>query len=158
MTPWIRRTGWPEYFKGCDREELLESIAEPEEVEVDGEEEETQEIMVKKMEFYRRYGEFPSAGKLTPEDVHISYLIGFLDSLSAGTTFILDHDHGTWSKETSLAGLRGCIDSGVRTWWSYAIHDLGTNLTVHDQFNDLEDIFKMDKGGWQESNVEIGLA
>ncbi|TKA66363.1 hypothetical protein B0A55_10258 [Friedmanniomyces simplex] len=28
-TPWIRRTGWDWYLNGCDRGDLLESIAEP---------------------------------------------------------------------------------------------------------------------------------
>ncbi|KAK6365036.1 hypothetical protein LTR81_028063, partial [Elasticomyces elasticus] len=30
-TPWIRRTGWDRYLAGCDRSDLLEVIAEPEE-------------------------------------------------------------------------------------------------------------------------------
>ncbi|KAK3616136.1 hypothetical protein LTR56_026161 [Elasticomyces elasticus] len=30
-TPWIRRTGWDRYSSGCDRSNLLEAIAEPEE-------------------------------------------------------------------------------------------------------------------------------
>ncbi|KAK1807894.1 hypothetical protein LTR12_017752 [Friedmanniomyces endolithicus] len=30
-TPWIRRTGWDRYLSGCDRSDLLEVVAEPEE-------------------------------------------------------------------------------------------------------------------------------
>ncbi|KAK1051294.1 hypothetical protein LTR74_016867 [Friedmanniomyces endolithicus] len=30
-TPWIRRTGWDRFLSGCDRSDLLEVIAEPEE-------------------------------------------------------------------------------------------------------------------------------
>ncbi|KAK0835177.1 hypothetical protein LTS02_018173, partial [Friedmanniomyces endolithicus] len=30
-TPWIRRTGWDRYLSGCDRSDLLEVIAQPEE-------------------------------------------------------------------------------------------------------------------------------
>lgn len=29
-TPWIRRTGWDRYLKGCSRNDLLASVAEPE--------------------------------------------------------------------------------------------------------------------------------
>lgn len=29
MTPWLKRTAWLKYLDGCDREELLESIRQP---------------------------------------------------------------------------------------------------------------------------------
>lgn len=67
VTPWIRRTGWAEYLEGCDREELLESIAEPEEVEDDDNEEVTEEINVKKIErmIWKATGEMAAASQAT---------------------------------------------------------------------------------------------
>ncbi|KAK0648177.1 amidohydrolase [Cercophora newfieldiana] len=76
------------------------------------------------VEYIYRYGEFASAGLLTPDDVYLGELTGIYESLNSGVTTILDHAHHTWSEETSLAGVRAAIDSGGRIIWCYAFHPL----------------------------------
>ncbi|EAW25697.1 putative chlorohydrolase family protein [Aspergillus fischeri NRRL 181] len=108
-------------------------------------------------EYFVRYGEFSPAKKIfTPEDVYIGQLTGLYESLNSGVTSILDHAHHTWSSETALAGLQASVDSGARTWWCYAFHNLSdatwvSNYTREDQMADFLHIAK--DGPWRKSDT-----
>lgn len=45
-------------------------------------------------EYFHRFGEFPSEGKLDSEDVYIGQLAGLLEAINAGVTTTLDRAHG----------------------------------------------------------------
>ncbi|GIJ92652.1 hypothetical protein Asppvi_001930 [Aspergillus pseudoviridinutans] len=114
-------------------------------------------------EYFVRYGEFSPAKKIfTPEDVYIGQLTGLCESINSGVTSILDHAHHTWSSETALAGLQASVDSGARTWWCYAFHNLSdatwvSNYTREDQIADFLHI--AEDGPWRKSDtVSLGIA
>ncbi|KAH2770836.1 hypothetical protein KXW10_005937 [Aspergillus fumigatus] len=114
-------------------------------------------------EYFARYSEFSPAKKIfTPEDVYTGQLTGLYESLNSGVTSILDHAHHTWSSETALAGLRASVDSGARTWWCYAFHNLSdatwaSNYTREDQIADFLRI--AEHGPWRKSDtVSLGIA
>lgn len=111
------------------------------------------------VEYFVRYSEYGPASKLfTTEDVYTSQLTSLYESLNAGVTSMLDHASHAWSKETSKAGLQASVDSGARVWWSYAIHDLRSNFSIDDQFEDLEKLAKDEEGLLKGSPTTVGLA
>jgi len=110
-------------------------------------------------EYLLRYGEFSTARKhFTPEDIYLGTLVGIYESLNAGVTSILDHAHHTWSSEQSVAGLQGAVDSRARVWWAYGIHDLDSDFTLKDQFEDLRQLAKDEKNVWKGSKTSVGIA
>lgn len=109
-------------------------------------------------EYFARYGQYASAGRLSPEDVYIGQLTGLYEALNAGVTTILDFSHHTWSPEHSAAGLNASVDSGARVFWTYAIQNLPDTFPVGDQYDDLRRLVEEDVGSWIQSPTEIGLA
>ncbi|KAJ3464891.1 hypothetical protein MRS44_009677 [Fusarium solani] len=110
-------------------------------------------------EYLVRYGEFSSARQhFKPEDIYLGTLIGVYEALNAGVTSILDHAHHTWSKEQSVAGLRGAVDSRARVWWAYGIHDLEDEFTLDDQFEDLGRLARDEETIWSGSRASVGIA
>jgi cytosine/adenosine deaminase-related metal-dependent hydrolase len=106
-------------------------------------------------EYFSRFGEFFSVGKLDAEDVYIGQLAGVLEALNAGVTTILDHASGTWDNDTADAGLRGSIDSGARVFHSHVIHTLSNGYPIPDQIAKLKGFAALDLSN---SSVEVGLA
>ncbi len=107
------------------------------------------------VEYFARYGEFASAGLLTPEDVYIGQLAGLYEALNAGVTTILDHAHHTWSNDTAVAGLNASIDSSARVFWAYAFHNV-TNFTVPEEIPNFRDIAT--KASFKGTRTSLGIA
>ncbi|KAL7754765.1 hypothetical protein ACKLNR_015435 [Fusarium oxysporum f. sp. zingiberi] len=106
-------------------------------------------------EYFGRFSEFASAGRLNPDQVYISQLAGLYEALNAGVTTTLDHAHHTFSDDTSYAGLNASIESGARVIWAYAFHNV-TNYTVSEQLVNFRDIAKAAK--FNGTNVDLGIA
>ncbi|KAH8680001.1 hypothetical protein BGZ60DRAFT_369717 [Tricladium varicosporioides] len=106
-------------------------------------------------EYFHRFGEFPSEGKLDSEDVYIGQLAGLLEAINAGVTTTLDHAHGIWGDDTADAGLNASIDSGARVFYGHTIHQLDNGYTIENQIAKLKSYATMDLSN---TSVEIGLA
>ncbi|KAJ4129461.1 hypothetical protein NW765_016334 [Fusarium oxysporum] len=106
-------------------------------------------------EYFGRFSEFASAGRLNADQVYISQLAGLYEALNAGVTTTLDHAHHTFSDDTSYAGLNASIESGARVIWAYAFHNV-TNYTVSEQLVNFRDIAKAAK--FNGTNVDLGIA
>ncbi|KAJ4209679.1 hypothetical protein NW759_013326 [Fusarium solani] len=106
-------------------------------------------------EYFARFGEHASAGRIDAEQVYIGQLAGLYEALNAGTTTSLDHAHHTWSDETSWAGLNASIDSGARVFWSYTFHEVA-NYTIAQQIVNFREIVNAATG--RDTAVELGVA
>ncbi|KAI9146714.1 5'-deoxyadenosine deaminase [Paramyrothecium foliicola] len=106
-------------------------------------------------QYFARFGERASAGRISAEQVYIGQLAGLYESLNAGTTTVLDHAHHTWSDETSWAGLNASIDSGARVFWSYAISEVG-NYSIPAQLSNFREI--ANAAPQMDTAVELGIA
>ncbi|KAH8663174.1 amidohydrolase [Ilyonectria robusta] len=107
------------------------------------------------IEYFGRFGEGASAGRVDAEQVYIGQLADLYEALNAGTTTSLDHAHHTWSDETSWAGLNASIDSGARVFWSYTFHDVA-NYTIEQQLVNYRDI--VNAAPQTDTAVELGIA
>ncbi|RSL58834.1 hypothetical protein CEP54_007556 [Fusarium duplospermum] len=107
------------------------------------------------VEYFGRSSEYAAAGRLDPEQVYISQLVGLYEALNAGTTTSPDHAHHTWSDDTAWAGLNASIDSGARVFWSYAFHEVA-NYTISQQLVNFRNIFG--SAPVKDTPVSIGVA
>ncbi|THV04584.1 Metallo-dependent hydrolase [Dendrothele bispora CBS 962.96] len=104
------------------------------------------------------YGSTSQAQHLfTPSDVYFGQFAGMLESLNAGVTSIVDHAHGTFSREISGAYLNGTVDSGARVFWCYEIQDLQNGFSVNDQIEDFKEL-KNQLASRGETVTTLGLA
>lgn len=109
-------------------------------------------------EYFQRYGEYgPTIQNFSPEDKYLSQLTGSLESLNAGTTTVLDHAHGDSSNETADAIFNATLDSQLRTYHAFAIHQIPNNYTTGDQINKLIALAN-DPRLANNSLVKVGLA
>jgi cytosine/adenosine deaminase-related metal-dependent hydrolase len=109
-------------------------------------------------EYFQRYGEFgPTIQYFSPEDKYLSQLTGSLESLNAGTTTVLDHAHGDSSNDTADAIFNATLDSQLRTYHAFAIHQIPNNYTTEDQINKLIALAN-DPRLANNSLVKVGLA
>ncbi|KAL3420589.1 amidohydrolase [Phlyctema vagabunda] len=109
-------------------------------------------------EYLVRYGEFSQAQTIfTPDDVYYGQLVSAYESLNSGVTSILEHAHGTWSNETSASYLDASIDSGIRMWWAYAVHELSNGFSIQEQLVNFKDLRTSEKLA-NQSVVQIGMA
>ncbi|KAJ3537584.1 hypothetical protein NM208_g6246 [Fusarium decemcellulare] len=75
-------------------------------------------------EFFVRYGWAGTCyDDFTPEDVYLGHLISQYEMLDAGTTSVLEHALASFNQETADAYLRGSLETGLRTWFAFAIQD-----------------------------------
>lgn len=56
---------------------------------------------------------------MTPEDFHLSGLIGGLQAIDSGVTNVLDYAHAHHTQEKAVAGAQGFLDSGVAGIYCY---------------------------------------
>jgi cytosine/adenosine deaminase-related metal-dependent hydrolase len=73
---------------------------------------------------------------LSANDVYVSTLAGYIDGLNSGVTTIVDHCHCNWRKEVIGPALRGAIDGGARSFWSFDNAD----LTMSSEFTEKDRI------------------
>ncbi|KZV97343.1 Metallo-dependent hydrolase [Exidia glandulosa HHB12029] len=105
-------------------------------------------------EYALRYGSGgPASRVFTPEDVEIGQLAGLYESLNSGVTTVLDHAHHTWSNDTTAAGLRGSIASGLRVFWCPSVMSTSTGF---DQMAVIRELFA--GRSWENSTTRIGLS
>jgi cytosine/adenosine deaminase-related metal-dependent hydrolase len=109
-------------------------------------------------EYFQRYSEYsPTIQYMTPEDKYLSQLTGCLESLNAGTTTVLDHAHGNSNNATADAIFNATLDSQLRTYHAFAIHQLPNDYSMEDQINKLVSLAH-DPRLATNSLVNIGLA
>ena len=109
-------------------------------------------------EYFLRYGEFsPTIQYFSPEDKYLSQLTGSLELLNAGTTTVLDHAHGDSSNETAAAIFDATLESQLRTFHAFAIHQLPNSYSVEDQMYKLSELAN-DSRLKNNSLVTVGLA
>lgn len=89
-------------------------------------------------EYFQRYGEFgPTIQYFSAEDKYLGQLTGSLESINAGTTTVLDHAHGDSSNETADAIFNATLDSQLRTYHAFTVHQLPNNYSTDDQISKL---------------------
>lgn len=109
-------------------------------------------------EYFQRYGEFsPTVDNWTPEDKYLSQLTGALELLNAGTTTVLDHAHGDSSNEAADAIFNATLDSGLRTYHAFTIHQLPNNYTTQEQIKKLVELAR-DPRLTNSALVSLGLS
>lgn len=109
-------------------------------------------------EYFSRYGEFsPTIQYFSPEDKYLGQLAGSLELLNAGTTTVLDHAHGDSSNETADAIFDATLESQLRTFHAFAIHQLPNSYSVEDQMYKLSELAN-DARLENNSLVTVGLA
>jgi len=108
-------------------------------------------------QYFQRYGEYgPAAQHFNPDEIRVGQLAGCLELLYAGTTTVVDHAHGDFSNETMDAALDATLESGIRSFFAPAIHELGNGYSIEDQrykLLSLVDDPRLDNG-----TVTLGLA
>nr|VWO97269.1 1-acyl-sn-glycerol-3-phosphate acyltransferase (EC [Ganoderma boninense] len=88
-------------------------------------------------------------GTLTPQEVAIGTLAGFLEALHNGVTTILDHFHAAHSPEHAEAALKAAIESGARIIWAPARQSPPTRLLPFPEWaNDAESV------QWQRAKIK----
>ncbi|EXJ60083.1 hypothetical protein A1O7_04233 [Cladophialophora yegresii CBS 114405] len=77
----------------------------------------------------------PAAQVFEPSDIYLGQVAGSLELPHAGTTTVLGHAHGDFSDEALDAALNATMDSGIRTFFASAIHDLSfvNGYSIEDQ-------------------------
>ncbi|KAK3210284.1 hypothetical protein GRF29_44g2237488 [Pseudopithomyces chartarum] len=111
-------------------------------------------------QYFQRYGEFgPSIQHMTAEDKYLAQIAGALELVNTGTTTILDHASGDSSEETEDSILQATLESGVRIFHAFSVHDLGTatNWTVDLQIQKLRSL-ATDPRLTNNSLVNLGLS
>ncbi|THU81395.1 hypothetical protein K435DRAFT_873374 [Dendrothele bispora CBS 962.96] len=79
-----------------------------------------------------------------------------LESLNTGVMSIVDHAHGTFSRETTGACFNGTVDSGAGVFWCYSIHDIGSGSTVKEEIDDFKQLKdQLVSGGETITTLEI---
>ncbi|KAI0355291.1 Metallo-dependent hydrolase, partial [Trametes cingulata] len=73
-------------------------------------------------------------GSLTPEEVGIGALAGYLDALHNGVTTVLDHFHAAHTPAHAEAALRAAVESGARAIWAPARQSAPTQLLPSMEF------------------------
>lgn len=110
------------------------------------------------VEYIQRYSEFsPAIKHMSPEDKYLGQLMGCLESLDAGTTTVLDHAHGNADNATADAVFNATIDSKLRSYHAFALHQLPNGYTLEDQLYKLAELAR-DPRVANRSLVKIGLA
>lgn len=85
-------------------------------------------------QYFQRYGEFgPAAQHFSPDDIRVGQLAGCLELLYVSTKTVVDHAHGNFSNETMDATLNATLESGIRSFFATAIHELGNGYSIEDQ-------------------------
>ncbi|KAJ4316049.1 hypothetical protein N0V84_008047 [Fusarium piperis] len=111
-------------------------------------------------EFFVRYGWAGSCyDDFTPEDVYLGHLVSQYEMLDAGTTSVLEHAMASFDQETSDAYLRGSLETGLRTWFAFAIQDFSRSRKdfpgTLEQINIFHKLRKEPK--LADSNVYLGI-
>ncbi|CAG9984322.1 unnamed protein product [Clonostachys byssicola] len=111
-------------------------------------------------EFFVRYGwAGTSYDNFDPEDVYLGHLISQYEMLDAGTTSVLEHALASFNQETADAYLAGSLETGLRTWFAFAIQDYSRSRKdfpgTLEQINMFHQLCKEPK--LANSNVYLGI-
>ncbi|KAK5044487.1 hypothetical protein LTR84_010768 [Exophiala bonariae] len=103
----------------------------------------------------------------SPEDIFWGQLSGGLECIDAGTTFIVDHMHASYSPDHATRALEASETSGLRSIYAYAIPfrlrrwtktvaEVEEDLLPEWALNQIEDLAKA--GPRADGRIHIGLA
>lgn len=110
-------------------------------------------------DYFQKFGEYgQSASVFTPEDLYLGQLAGSLERVHVGTTTVLDHAHASWSEEGTDSCINGSADSGVRTVYAHAIHEVGGAWSWDEQISKLQSLTKDDRFHADNGLLTLGLA
>jgi cytosine/adenosine deaminase-related metal-dependent hydrolase len=109
-------------------------------------------------DYFQKFGEYgQSATVFTPEDLYLGQLAGSLERVHVGTTTVLDHAHASWSEEGTDSCVNASVDSGVRTVYAHAIHEVANAWSWDEQITKLQSMTK-DQRFNADGLVTLGLA
>ena len=101
------------------------------------------------------------------EDVYLGNLVGALESINAGITYLVDHSHCLNSPDHSDAAVKGLQDSGIRATFCYGFYNNPNHpdIKVHPatleenwRYKDARRIKKEFFDGQKDSVIRFGLA
>lgn len=108
-------------------------------------------------QYFQRYGDFgPAAQHFSPDDIRVGQLAGCLELLYVGTITVVDHAYADFSNETMDAALDATLESGIRSFFAPAIHELGNGYSIEDQRYKLLSL--VDDPRLDNATVTLGLA
>lgn len=110
-------------------------------------------------DYFQKFGEYGQASTVfTPEDLYLGQLAGSLERVHVGTTTVLDHAHASWTEEGTDSCVNGSIDSGVRTVYAHAIHQVPGAWSWDEQIRKLQSMTKDRRFQSQDGLLTLGLA
>lgn len=110
-------------------------------------------------EYFQQAGEYSQAGNLfTPDDIYLGEYVAAVEALNAGTTTVLDHAHATFSDSAVDAAVNASFDSGIRSFFAFAIHQLSNGYSLDEQISKFRSMTNDRKFFEAESHVRLGLA
>ena len=75
-----------------------------------------------------------------------------------GTTTVLDHAHATWSDDFADAAVDATFESGIRSYFAYAVHALPNGYTWADQLAKIRSLAAEERFQDEDGLVRLGLA
>jgi cytosine/adenosine deaminase-related metal-dependent hydrolase len=110
-------------------------------------------------DYFQKFGEYgQSSTVFTPEDLYLGQLAGSLERVHVGTTTVLDHAHASWTEEGTDSCVNGSVDSGVRTVYAHAVHDVPGAWTWDEQIRKLQSMTKDRRFHSDDGLLSLGLA
>lgn len=110
-------------------------------------------------DYFQKFGEYgQSAEVFTPEDLYLGQLAGSLERAHVGTTTVLDHAHASWSEEGTDSCVNGSRDSGIRTVYAHAIHEVPGAWAWDEQIRKLQSMTRDQRFNSNNSLLTLGLA
>jgi cytosine/adenosine deaminase-related metal-dependent hydrolase len=110
-------------------------------------------------DYFQKFGEYGQASTVfTPEDLYLGQLSGSLERVHVGTTTVLDHAHASWTEEGTDSCVNGSVDSGVRTVYAHAIHQVPGAWSWEEQIRKLQKMTKDHRFHSDNGLLTLGLA
>lgn len=110
-------------------------------------------------DYFQKFGEYgQSASVFTPEDIYLGQLAGSLERAHVGTTTVLDHAHASWSVEGTDSCVNGSVDSGIRTVYAHAVHEVPGAWTWDEQIRKLQAMTTDPRFNADNGLLTLGLA
>lgn len=110
-------------------------------------------------EYFQQASEFSLAGEIfTPEDIYLGQYVAALEAINAGTTAVLDHAHHSFSDAGADAAVDATIESGIRSFYAFAIHELSNGYSLEEQIAMLKSMTTDARFSEPDSRIRLGLA
>ncbi|KAF4978441.1 hypothetical protein FZEAL_5166 [Fusarium zealandicum] len=105
-------------------------------------------------EYLTRWSSPLTAGIFDPEIMYYSELTGLCEALDAGVTTLVDYASGGFTREIADASIQANLDSGIRSFYAYAIGRGMAGFPMEDQIDHFQAIME----NQTSSLFSLGLA